>query len=103
MLGTILGGVWTIGWVSIAFSIFMFSGLVWVLIDIPTQYQVNKLFAVLAKGEAIPPKLKRLLWMRMGVNALGVFPLLLIFFLMIHKPDVPKVGTWLRHLKVAIR
>ena len=31
----------------------------------------------------------------MGINALGVFPLLFILSLMIHKPEVPSVAKWL--------
>lgn len=95
MLGTILGGVWNIGWLSVAFSLFLFSGAVWLVADIPTQYQVNKLFASVAPGEqTLPPRLMKLLWFRLGINCFSVIPLLIIFVLMIHKPEVPKVASW---------
>lgn len=91
MLGTILGGVWSMGWLSIAFLLFLLSGAVWLAADLPNQHKVNHLFATLPPGsEVLPPELKRLLWRRMLINFLGFAPLLVIFFLMVHKPDLPK-------------
>jgi len=96
MLGTILGGVWTIGWLSIAFCLFLASGVFWIVADIPTQYRVNKLFLRVESGaQTLPRDLTRLLWLRMGINLISIAPLLLIFFLMIHKPDLPKVSSLL--------
>lgn len=96
MLGTILGGVWTIGWLSIAFCLFLGSGVFWIVADIPTQYKVNKLFVRVEPGSSsLPRELTRLLWLRMGINLLSIAPLLFIFFLMVHKPELPRVSSLL--------
>ncbi len=97
MLGTILGGVWSMGWLSISFLLFLLSGLVWIVADIPSQYRMNRLFEALQPGcESLPPELKRLLWRRMGINFMGSAPLLIIFFLMVHKPEMPLVVSWFK-------
>ncbi len=97
MLGTILGGVWTIGWLSIAFTLFMACGIFWLVADIPTQYRVNLLFREVAPGaRSLPAPLTRLLWLRMGINLASIAPLLFIFYLMIHKPELPKISTLLQ-------
>ena len=93
MMGTILGGIWSIGWLSIAFTLFLLSGLVWVLADIPTQYQVKREFKSIPDDvREIPDRLRRLLWRRAGISFLGTAPLLVIFYLMVHKPALPKVS-----------
>lgn len=98
MLATILGGVSTIGWISNALFLFLLSGAVWVSVDIPTQYKINKLFETLAPNTTqLPRELTRLLWWRMAIAAAGTLPLLVIFYLMIHKPDLPPVGQWIAH------
>ncbi len=95
MLGTILGGVWSMGWLSLAFLLFLLSGLVWIVADIPNQHKVKRLFAEMPKGsEVLPAELKKLLWRRMIINFLGFAPLLIIFFLMVHKPDLPPLSAW---------
>ncbi|HEU4411840.1 MAG TPA: DUF2269 family protein [Polyangiaceae bacterium] len=89
-LATALGGLFSIGWLTVAFGLFLFSGLVWVVADIPTQYRVKRLFAALPPGEgALPPELSRVLWLRLGLNLFAVVPLLVVFLLMVHKPDLP--------------
>jgi uncharacterized membrane protein len=94
MLGTILGGVWSIGWLSIAFSLFLLSGVLWCVADIPSQYKMKKLFKVLdPKSTELPKPVSRLLWFRMGINLVSIVPLLFIFFLMVFKPDVPTVAS----------
>ncbi|TVR55634.1 MAG: DUF2269 family protein, partial [Spirochaetaceae bacterium] len=50
MLSVILGDLWQIGWLSLAFLLFIFSGLVWVVSDIPTQYRIKKLIADVDPG-----------------------------------------------------
>jgi uncharacterized membrane protein len=96
MLGTILGGVWTIGWVSISFVLFFLSGLIWVVADIPTQYKVKAQFKKLAPDASeLTPELRRLLWQRMGISLVGTVPLFVILYLMVHKPDLPKVAKLL--------
>ncbi len=95
MLGTVLGGVWTMGWLSVAFSLFLFSGAIWVMCDIPSQYKANRLFETVKPGATdLPAALTRLLWWRMGLNLSTILPLLFIFFLMVHKPEMRKVSSW---------
>lgn len=92
LMATNLGGVWGIGWLSCAFVVFLFSGILWVCLDIPTQYRVNKLFSALKEGsENLPNQITKLLWFRLGLNVLSLVPLILIFFLMIFKPDIEPV------------
>lgn len=86
MLGTVLGGVWTLPWLSRAFLLFLFSGAVWIAADIPTQYKINRLFRDIRDDEPPPPKLLRWLWFRVGLNIFAIVPLLMVFFLMVHKP-----------------
>jgi len=89
MLGTILGGVWSMNWLALAFSLFLFSGGVWLLFDIPSQYKAKKLFAQMDEGAVeLPEKLRRLLWWRMGLNVCTLIPLVVIFYLMVHKPNL---------------
>lgn len=96
MLGTILGGVWTIGWVSISFVLFLLSGLVWVVFDIPTQYKVKAQFKKLAPdARELTPELRKLLWQRMGISLAGTVPLFVILYFMVHKPNLPKVSELL--------
>ena len=92
-LGTILGGVWSLGWLSVAFALFLFSGAVWVIADIPTQYKVNQHFRALSEdAQEIPAPLLKLLWRRTGISLLGTAPLIIIFYLMIHKPALPTLN-----------
>lgn len=96
MLATILGGVSTIGWISNALFLFLFSGAVWITADIPTQYRINRLFLTVDRDcPKLPAPLVKLLWLRMAISAAGTLPLLVIFYLMIHKPELPTVGNWL--------
>jgi uncharacterized membrane protein len=95
LMATNLGGVWTVGWLSVAFVIFVGAGLFWVALDIPTQYGVNRLFSALKENsQTLPLQIKKLLWFRLGVNLFSLFPLLLIFFLMIFKPEIEPIQNW---------
>lgn len=97
LMATNLGGVWTIGWLSIAFVTFLFSGVVWVMLDIPTQYRVNQLFKHIGENtEILPQQLMGLLWFRLGVNLFSLFPLIAIFILMIFKPELKPIGEWFK-------
>lgn len=97
LMATNLGGVWTLGWLSIAFVTFLFSGIVWVVLDIPTQYRVNKLFNGLdTKSDILPSQLMGLLWFRLGVNIFSLLPLIAIFVLMIFKPELKPIGEWFK-------
>ncbi len=90
MLATFLGGPFSMGWLTLAFGLFVLSGLVWVVVDIPTQRGIKRIFATLPDdaGEA-PPELLRLLRFRLGLNLFAIVPLLVVFFLMVRKPEVP--------------
>jgi uncharacterized membrane protein len=95
MLSIILGDMWQIGWLSVSFLLFVFSGLVWVVSDIPTQYKIKKLIAEVESGaQAVPEELMRLLKMRLWVSIAGVLPLVGVFALMVYKPQIVPVAQW---------
>ncbi len=97
MLAFILGDLWTIGWLSTAFVLFMLSGLFWIVSDIPTQYKVKRLMASLkADDQALPGELVRLLRLRWWISLGGVVPLAAVFALMVYKPDISAVAMWFR-------
>lgn len=97
MLAFILGDLWTIGWLSTAFVLFMLSGLFWIVSDIPTQYKIKRLMAGLkADDQALPEALSRLLRLRWWISLGGVAPLAAVFALMVYKPDMTAVGMWFR-------
>jgi len=101
MLAFMLGDLWAVGWLSTAFILFMFSGLFWIVSDIPTQYKVKRLMAGLEDGlegggQALPEELSRLLRLRWWISMGGVVPLVAVFALMVYKPDIPAVGMWFR-------
>ena len=84
------GDIWNIGWLFLAFILFLFSGLIWVVSDIPSQYRIKKLTAEAAAGDQeLPAELLRLLRLRLKISLLGVIPLAVVFFLMVYKPDIP--------------
>ncbi len=96
MLAVILGDLWQIGWLSLGFLLFLFSGLVWVLSDIPLQYKIKALVAQIPPDdEALPQKLEGLLRLRLWVSLAGVIPLAIVFALMVYRPDIPPFGHWL--------
>ena len=96
-LSIMLGGIWQIGWLSLAFLLFLFSGLVWVISDIPTQYKVKNLIShVDPEAAALPPELMRVLKRRLWISMAGVLPLLIVFLLMVYQPDVTPVAEWFR-------
>lgn len=97
MLTLMLGDLWQIGWLSLAFLLFLFSGVVWIVSDIPTQYKIKKLMKdVDPAAEGIPDELMRLLKMRLWISLAGVVPLVAVFILMVYKPDITPVGLWFR-------
>jgi uncharacterized membrane protein len=94
MLGSIILDMWRIGWLSVGFVLFLFSGLVWVVSDIPTQYRVKRLLASLdPSDQALPAELTRLLKLRWWIGLAGVVPLAVVFALMVYKPAV---AAWFR-------
>ncbi|TVQ17935.1 MAG: DUF2269 family protein [Spirochaetaceae bacterium] len=97
MLSTTYGDIWQVGWLSIAFLLFIFSGLVWVGSDIPTQYRVKRLIADADPlAPELPQELMRLLRLRLWVSIGGVSPLIIVFMLMVYKPDITPVAQWFR-------
>ena len=95
MLSVILGDMWQIGWLALSFILFLFSGLVWVISDIPTQYRIKKLIAeVDPAAETLPDELMHLLKIRLWVSLVDVIPLVVIFFLMVYKPQIPPIMQW---------
>lgn len=95
MLSMILGNIWQIGWLSLSFLLFVFSGLVWVAGDIPTQYRIKKLItSVDPHAQTLPRELMRLLHMRVWISIAGVVPLIAVFVLMVYKPQIVPVAQW---------
>jgi uncharacterized membrane protein len=95
MLSIMLGDIWQIGWLSLAFLLFVFSGLVWVAGDIPTQYKIKQLITDVDPGaQNLPEELMRLLKMRLWISIAGVVPLVAVFVLMVYKPEIVPVAQW---------
>jgi len=95
MLSIMMGDMWQIGWLSLAFLLFLFSGLVWVASDIPTQYKIKKLLAeVDPDQQTLPGELMRILRIRIWISMAGVAPLLAVFVLMVYKPEITPVAQW---------
>jgi len=93
MLTASIGKIWHIGWLSYSFILFLFSGLMWVVLDIPTQYKIKNLInEVKPDSSELPPDLRILLGKRLKISLLGTIPLLIIFVLMIYKPDLPSIS-----------
>jgi len=92
-----IGELWQIGWLSVSFLLFLLSGMIWILSDIPTQYKVKRLMLDLGQeGKNISPELIRLLNFRLRIGIAGVLPLLIIFVLMVYKPEIKAVADWFR-------
>ena len=95
MLSFGMGGIWHTGWLSLSFLLFLFSGAVWVISDIPTQYKVKSLMSeVDPSARSLPPELMRLLKMRLWISLAGVVPLFAVFVLMVYKPVIVPVAQW---------
>jgi len=97
MLAFMMGDLWTIGWLSAGFALFLLSGFLWVAGDIPTQYRVKRLMASLDPAEeSLPEELTRLLTLRWWISLGGVAPLVVTFVLMVYKPEIPALATLFR-------
>jgi len=93
-LSFMMGDLWQIGWLSVGFVLFLLSGLIWMASDIPTQYKVKKLMAQLDPADrALPMELTRLLKLRWWISLAGVAPLVVVFALMVYKPDIPALAS----------
>lgn len=89
-----MGGMWNTGWLSWSFILFIFSGIVWVASDIPTQYKIKRLMQnVQPEAPALPPELMKLLRMRLWISMAGVLPLIVVFVLMVYKPELIPVAA----------
>ena len=92
-----LGELMQIGWLSVSFLLFLLSGLVWVITDIPTQYKVKRLIArIQPEDQTLPEELIRVMKLRWWIGIAGVLPLVVVFFLMVYKPDLVAVADWFR-------
>ena len=96
-LSFMMGELWEIGWLSLGFVLFLLSGLIWVASDIPTQYRVKRLMDELKPADpSLPEELVRLLNLRWRIGLAGVAPLVVVFMLMVYKPDIPTLASWFR-------
>lgn len=92
-----LGDLWQIGWLSLSFLLFILSGIIWVGSDIPTQYKIKRLMSRLRpEDQHLPAELIRLLKLRWWVSMAGVLPLVIVFMLMVYKPEITPVADWFR-------
>lgn len=92
-----IGELMQIGWLSVGFLLFLLSGLVWVVTDIPTQYKVKRLLAsIKPEDQTLPAELVRIMKLRWWIGMAGVLPLVAAFFLMVYKPDMIAVADWFR-------
>ena len=92
-----IGELMQIGWLSVSFLLFLLSGVVWVISDIPTQYRVKRLTAAMNPADAaLPAALVRVMKLRWWIGIAGVLPLLAAFLLMVYKPEMTAVADWFR-------
>lgn len=95
-LGTLLGGVFSMGWLVVSLVIFGLSGVAWLALDIPSQYRVKSLMAAQPAGAtSLGPELLGLLRFRRALNLITIAPLLVVFGLMVHKPEIAWLRPWL--------
>ncbi len=91
------GDLWQIGWLSVSFVLFLFSGILWVVSDIPTQYKIKQSISMLKpEDETLPAELIRLLKLRWWISMAGVVPLIIVFMLMVYRPEIRAVAEWFR-------
>lgn len=91
-----IGELWQIGWLSVSFLLFLLSGIIWLISDIPTQYKIKKLLSSLnPEDQTLPDELIRLLKMRLWIGIAGVVPLVVVFILMVYQPEITAVADWL--------
>ncbi len=92
-----IGELWQIGWLSVSFLLFLLSGVIWIVGDIPTQYKIKRLVSSLKpEDQTLPDELIRLLKMRWWIGMAGVVPLAIVFLLMVYQPEITAVADWLR-------
>ena len=92
-----LGDLMRIGWLSVSFLLFILSGAVWVITDIPTQYRVKRLLSGIGEeDQTLPAALTRVMKLRWWIGIAGVVPLAVVLILMVYKPDMPAVADWFK-------
>ena len=97
MLSFVLGGIWSIGWLSVSFLLFLLSGVVWIATDIPAQYRIKRLLAEIdPDASSLPENVLRSLRNRIWVSLAAVVPLLVVFALMVYKPEIAPLVEWFR-------
>ncbi|MBB6480004.1 DUF2269 family protein [Spirochaeta isovalerica] len=88
ILTQIYGDFLHTGWLFLGFSLFVLSGVIWIISDIPGQYKIKKLLAeVDPESDILSEELMDLLKKRLRVSLAGVVPLIFVFILMVYKPD----------------
>lgn len=86
-----------IGWLSVSFLLFLFSGAIWVITDLSTQNKVKRLLASMREEEkSLPAELIRVMKLRWWIGIAGVLPLAIAFILMVYKPNMAAVADWFR-------
>lgn len=94
LLTLMYGPILEIGWLFLAFVLFLLSGMFWIISDIPTQYKIKKLIGeVDAQADVLPDELLKLLKKRLWISLGGVLPLVIVFILMVYKPEIPSVAA----------
>lgn len=92
------GELMQVGWIFVSFLLFLLSGLVWVITDIPTQYKVKRLIAsIKPDDQTLPAELIRIMKLRWWIGIAGVLPLVAAFLLMVYKPDMAAAVNWFQH------
>ncbi|MBN2658030.1 MAG: DUF2269 family protein [Spirochaetales bacterium] len=88
ILTQIYGDFLHTGWLFLGFGLFVLSGVVWIISDIPGQYKIKTLLAeVDPSSDVLSDELMDLLKKRLKVSLAGVVPLIFVFILMVYKPD----------------
>lgn len=96
-LGFQRGDLLQTGWLSVSFFLFILSGAVWVISDIPTQYKVKRFLSHISeKDQTLPPELIRVMKLRWWIGICGTLPLAVAFVLMVYKPNITAVADWLK-------
>ena len=91
------GDLMQIGWLSVSFLLFLFSGAIWVITDLSTQNKVKRLLASMREEEkSLPAELIRVMKLRWWIGIAGVLPLAIAFILMVYKPNMAAVADWFR-------
>ncbi len=91
------GDLFKIGWLSVSFLLFILSGVVWVVSDIPTQYKMKRLLSGIGEtDQSLPRELIRVMNLRWWIGIFGTLPLAAAFVLMVYKPDILAVAEWFK-------